>query len=123
MAQVSVEEIGACYPLKLVNATFGLRDCVSDPTAWNPRPNWGPFREARRYSTVTDCGCDLASATLFELELSELLVGSQTCGQAFVSPEGRRAKGKRTFRVPSGPGARSAQEDFSQLQIVNGTCR
>ena len=55
-------------------------------------------------------GCDLASTPLFVLELSELLAGSQTCGQAFVSPEGRRAKGKRTFRVPIGPGARSARE-------------
>ena len=87
-----------------------LRDCVSDPTAWNPRPNWGPFWEARRYSTVTDSGCDLASTPPFVLELSELLAGSQTCGQALVSPEGRRAKGKRTFRVPIGPGARSARE-------------
>ena len=83
---------------------------MSDPTAWNPRPNWGPFWEARRYSTVTVSGCDLASTPPFVLELSELLAGSQTCGQALVSPEGRRAKGKRTFRVPIGPGARSARE-------------
>ena len=42
-----------------------VRDCVSDPTAWNPRPNWGPFWEARRYSTVTVSGCDLASTPPF----------------------------------------------------------
>ena len=29
---------------------------------------------------------------------------------AFDSAEGRRAKAKRTFRVPTGPGARSARE-------------
>ena len=47
------------------------------------------------------------------LEFSELPVGSQTCGQALVSPEGRRAKGKRTFRVPIRPGVRSTREVFA----------
>ena len=55
-------------------------------------------------------GVTLPVHPFFVLELSELLAGSQTCGQALVSPEGRRAKGKRTFRVPIGPGARSARE-------------
>ena len=58
-------------------------------------------------------GVTLPVHPFFVLELSELLAGSQTCGQALVSPEGRRAKGKRTFRVPIGPSARSAWEDTS----------
>ena len=83
---------------------------MSDPTAWNPRPNWGPFWEARRYSTVVVVGVALPAHPFLGLEFSELPVGSQTCGQAFDSPEGRRAKGKRTFRVPIGPGVRSTRE-------------
>ena len=62
--------------------------------------------------------CSVVSGSLpdhsfFRPELSELPEGSQTCGQAFVSAEGRRAKAKRTFRVPIGPSARSAWEDTS----------
>ena len=57
------------------------------------------------------CEVSLASYLLF--------FGTRTLGVAgrpadvqvaFDSAEGRRAKAKRTFRVPTGPGARSARE-------------
>ena len=38
---------------------------MSDPTAWNPRPNWGPFWEARRYSTVVVVGVALPAHPFF----------------------------------------------------------
>ena len=107
MAQASEKENFACTFEELSFLSEGL---LSDPTAWNPRPNWGPFWEARRYSAVLLVGVTLPVHPFFVLELSELLAGPQTCGQALVSPEGRRAKGKRTFRVPIRPGARSARE-------------
>ena len=75
-----------------------------------PDQTGGRSGKARRYSAVLLVGVTLPVHPFFVLELSELLAGSQTCGQAFVSPEGRRAKGKRTFRVPIRPGARSARE-------------
>ena len=55
---------------------------MSDPTAWNPRSNWGPFWEAGRYSAVVVFFCEVSLASYLpfsELELSELLVGLQTC--------------------------------------------